>query len=420
MFFGLSFCESLPRDQRIVWEARVSGGMLLPLVTRCCIVGDTRKANDLESSPSSRVDFLLITLEQESWQEQGAGSHRQLEATRLACAGHLALDNPSNAQRLARELLRLAQVEAAPKVLARATTLFASVQLAAGNLDSETGALSLAEQATRLCRESGDLQAEAKAVLMLLQATRQKLEKAPLSGQDGAKRTCLQAMQIAFRLAELQTGLQLAVELLEHLAEVMGTCGTASEALPLATRLRAVCEEDASLHAPVLATTAGIMFKSSRWNECCTFAQDAARLFEESGKQHPAACALSLVAQAQMKLKKCSASRQNARRARRRFGEAGDHEQEIRLRLVVVRACLAKDERGNRQQRDAFREAQEAMKMAAELGKPDLMVSTLAAYAMACYEMDQHETWLNFHLARAGSFLVISFLGKMVSKPEEE
>ena len=93
-----------------------------------------------------------------------------------------------------------------------------------------------------------------------------------------------------------------------------------------------------------------------------------------------------------MKQGKLSASRQNARRARRRFGEAGDHEQEIQLRLVVVRACLAKDERGNRQQRDAFREAQEAMKMAAELGKSDLMAMTLAAYARASYEMGQYES----------------------------
>ena len=181
------------------------------------------------------------------------------------------------------------------------------------------------------------------------------------------------------------------MDLLEGIAEVMTVLGKASEALPLATRLRAVCEDDPSLLAPVLSATGAIMFKSGRFGECCSFAQDAARLHEESGNQHKAACALSLVAQAQMQMGKCSASRQNARRARRRFGEAGDHEQEIRLRLVVVRACLAKDERGNRQQRDAFKEAQEAMKMAAELGRPDLTAMALSAYAMACYEMDQHE-----------------------------
>ncbi|CAE7541422.1 hypothetical protein AK812_SmicGene36723 [Symbiodinium microadriaticum] len=325
-------------------------------------------------------------------QEQGAGSHRQLEATRLACAAHVELENPGHAQRLARELLRSAQVDSTLKVQAYASRLVASVQLAAGDLDSESGAIVAAERAASLSRSCSDLQAEARAVLLVLQAARRKLAKAPLSGQEGAKKTCLLAMQTAFGLADARDGLQLAVELLGSTVETLSLLGKASEALPLATRLQAVCEEDLSLLASILSARGKVMLESRRFGECVSSAQESARLYEESGKQLEAASALSVVAQAQMKQGKLSASRQNARRARRRFGEAGDHEQEIQLRLVVVRACLAKDERGNRQQRDAFREAQEAMKMAAELGKADLMAMTLAAYARACFEMDQHDS----------------------------
>ena len=155
-----------------------------------------------KDSPASCLEHAKEVLD--ILQEHGAGSHRQLEATRLACAAHLALENPSHAQRAARELLRLAQVEALPMVQARAAILFASVQLAAGSLDSESGAIAVAEQAASLCHKSGDLESEARAVLLLLQATQQRLQKAPLSGQDGAKKTCLHAMQIAFRLAELR------------------------------------------------------------------------------------------------------------------------------------------------------------------------------------------------------------------------
>ena len=346
-----------------------------------------------KGAPTSSLEHAKEVLD--ILQEHGAGSHRQLEATRLACAAYLELESSSHAQRLSRELLRLTQVESSEKVRACAATLFASVQLAAGNLDSESGAvgaIAVAEDAASLSHSCGDLQAEARAILLLLQATRQKLEKAPLSGQEVAKKTSVQAMQIAFRLADEQQGLQLAVDLLDGLVEMLSLIGKPSEALSLASRLRNVCDDDASLLAQILSTTGKAMYESRRFGDCVSSAQEAARLYEEGGKQREAASALALVAQAQMKQGKHSASRQNARRARRRFGEAGDHEQEIQLRLVVVRACLAKDERGNRQQRDAFREAQEAMKMAAELGKAELMTMTLAAYTMACYEMDQLES----------------------------
>jgi len=343
-----------------------------------------------KGAPSSCLEHAQEVLD--ILQEQGAGSHRQLEATRLACAAHVELENPGHAQRLARELLRSAQVDSTLKVQAYAARLVASVQLAAGDLDSESGAIAAAERAASLSRSCSDLQAEARAVLLVLQAARRKLAKAPLSGQEGAKKTCLLAMQTAFGLADARDGLQLAVELLGSTVETLSLLGKASEALPLATRLQAVCEEDLSLLAPILSARGKVMLESRRFGECVSSAQESARLYEESGKQLEAASALSIVAQAQMKQGKLSASRQNARRARRRFGEAGDHEQEIQLRLVVVRACLAKDERGNRQQRDAFREAQEAMKMAAELGKSDLMAMTLAAYARASYEMGQYES----------------------------
>ena len=321
-------------------------------------------------------------------QEHCAQSHRQMEVTQLACSAHLALQGQPQALRLAQELLRLTQVEGG-QLSNQAASHLASVQIACGGSEAAR-AVQSAKEALCMSQKSGDPSSEARDLNVLLQAYRAAGAGADEKA-DEIHAACQEAFQVLRALSGAQSGICEAVRLLAEVARALAVLQRPLEILEASLHLRDAVQGDPALEASVLLTISTAMLQAGRRDQCCQYAQDAARLFEEAGQARDAAEALAQLAEVQLKLGKVVAGRANARRARRRFGEICAHEDEIRLRLMVAEASLAKDENGRRQPRDAHHEARDAARLAQALGKPELVARSLATYVRVCYEVDHYD-----------------------------
>ncbi|CAJ1376478.1 unnamed protein product [Effrenium voratum] len=321
-------------------------------------------------------------------QEHCAQSHRQMEVTQLACSAHLALQGQPQALRLAQELLRLTQVEGG-QLSNQAASHLASVQIACGGSEAAR-AVQSAKEALCMSQKSGDPSSEARDLNVLLQAYRAAGAGADEKA-DEIHAACQEAFPVLRALSGAQSGICEAVRLLAEVARALAVLQRPLEILEASLHLRDAVQGDPALEASVLLTISTAMLQAGRRDQCCQYAQDAARLFEEAGQARDAAEALAQLAEVQLKLGKVVAGRANARRARRRFGEICAHEDEIRLRLMVAEASLAKDENGRRQPRDAHHEARDAARLAQALGKPELVARSLATYVRVCYEVDHYD-----------------------------
>lgn len=330
-------------------------------------------------------------------QEQGAGCHRQIAATQLACNALVELgaaDQGGNrpqfakALRLSQELLRLAEMEGSEVVRILASRHLIQTQIACSEARKaiETGKETLQWCLKR--KPSRDYHCEAQILQTILQAPAQL----PNGSQtEEIEHTCGLSLAMIQQLVCSDAGRSQAVELMIQVLKSFTLLGKPLEAWATASQLRELVRDSTS-QAPLVVAMARSMQEAGRLEQSCELGQEAARLFEDQSDDRQAAFALSLVAHAQLKMGKFSVSRQNARRARRRFGEIGDCEEEIRMRMVVAKACSAKDERGNKQTKDALREAQEATKLAVEFGKHDLIAESLALYVEVLFEANQLET----------------------------
>ena len=330
-------------------------------------------------------------------QEQGAGCHRQIAATQLACSALVELgtaDQNGNrpqfakALRLSQELLRLADIEGSEVVRILASRHLIQTQIACSE---PRKAIETGKEILQWCLErkpSRDYHCEGQILQIMLQAQAQLRTG---SQTEEIEHTCGLSLATIQQLACSDAGGSQAVELMIQVLQSFTLLGKPLQAWAAASQLRELVRDSTS-QAPLVVAMARSMQEAGRLEQSCALAQEAARLFEDQSDDRQAAFALSLVAHAQLKMGKFSASRQNARRARRRFGEIGDCEEEIRMRMVVAKACSAKDERGNKQTKDALREAQEATKLAVGFGKHDLIAASLALYVEVLFEADQLET----------------------------
>lgn len=306
-------------------------------------------------------------------QEQCAESRRQMPLVSMACEALLKLKDEAQALRLARELLRLAQVEGS-EVRAPAACQLMRVLLASGKAEE---AIQTGQEGLGYCKD--DL-SRAQLLQYLWQAYGQAKK------QQEMTTLCEVSVRLVCSLVSA-SGRPQAVDL---------TCAMLGADAPveqLAQELRDVLKGDACT-APLLYAMAQAAWRQQRAEPCGQWAQEAARGFEEQLEERPAAEALALAVKAQMAQGKFTAARQNGRRARRRFGELGQHEEELQMRLVVARACLEEDERGKRQQRDAVREVEEATKLAGEMGSAELLASSMATYVEVLFEVGHFETCL--------------------------
>ncbi|CAK9105293.1 Carrier domain-containing protein [Durusdinium trenchii] len=314
-------------------------------------------------------------------QELGASSHRQIALTRLAADAAVQLKDPQQGVRLCQQLVRLCRVEKAevPGVFAALQLLRTLVAAQRWEEAKTTG-----HEILSFCQQKEDLLCEAQVLRLLLEAYRKSSASEMLS-----------TWQRSLELVPLVPQVSTAVELLTEVLQASAPLKRPLEALPCAMQLQALAPME--VKAPLLMAMGSALFEGGALEECCRVAQDSARLAEELGDEGLSARALALVANAQVKLGKFSAARQNARRARRRFGEIGDHEEDVRMRLLVAKACLCQDERGRKQPKDAVREAQEAAKLAKELDEKnsELVVSSLVTLVEVLSEAQEWEKCQN-------------------------
>ena len=330
-------------------------------------------------------------------QEHGAGCHRQIPATQLACKALMELcagkvdSKPefAKALRLSQELLRLADLDSSDVVRILAARHLMEMQIAC---DQASKAIETGKETMKWCqqrRPSSDVYCEGQILQIILRAYGQI--KPPDASQSGEmEQMCHKSVAIVQELAQRETGHDQAVELMTQVLKSFTLLGKPLEALTLASQLRQVVRS--TVQAPLVLAIAAGLYEAGQLEQSCSLGQEAARLFEDQCDEGQAAYALSLVAKAQLKMGKYSASRQNGRRARRRFAEIGDCEGEIRMRIVVAKACAARDERGKKQLKDSVREAQEATKLAVDLGNQDLLVESLSTYVEVLFDADQLET----------------------------
>ena len=327
-------------------------------------------------------------------QEQGAGCHRQIAATQLACSALVELGNAdkdgttaqfTKALRLSKELLRLAEMEGTEVVRVLAARHLMQIQIACSE---PSKAIETGKETLQWClqRPVRDYHYEGQLLQAMLQAQTQM----PHEQREEIERTCSLSVAMMQQLVRSEAGHSQAVELMIQVLKSFTLLGKPLEAWAAASQLRELVR-DSTAQAPLAVAMAKSMQEAGRLEQSCALAQEAARLFEDQCDDGQAAYALSLVATAQLKMGKYSASRQNGRRARRRYAEIGACEEEVRMRLVVAKACSAKDERGNKQIKDAIREAQEATKLAAEIVKHDLLAESLATYVEVLFQADQME-----------------------------
>eukprot|EP00438_Fugacium_kawagutii_P011966 Skav208806 [mRNA] locus=scaffold349:123937:126257:+ [translate_table: standard] len=335
-------------------------------------------------------------------QEQGAGCHRQMAATQLACSALVEIGKPekgcrtstgeahfAKALRLSKDLLRLAEMDTSQVIHMLAAMHLIQVQIACSEPSEavETGKATL-----KWClqRQSGrDYYSEGQILEKMLKAYTQIIPNT--SQKEEMEHACGLSMTIIQHLVSGEAFCQ-AVDLMSQVLKSFTALGRPLEAWAAASQLRELLRgSPGNSEAPLVVAMAAAVQAAGRLEESCKLAQEAARLFEDQADDRQAAMALSLVAKAQLTMGKYSASRQNGRRARRRLAEIGDCEEEIRMRLVVARACSAKDERGIKQTKDAVREAQEATKLAVDLAKQDLVVESFATYVEVLLEAGQLE-----------------------------
>lgn len=335
-------------------------------------------------------------------QEQGAGCPRQMAATQLACSALVELGKAekecrtstgkahfAKALRLSKDLLRLAEMDTSQVIRMLAAMHLIQVQIGCSEPSEavETGKATL-----KWClqRHSGrDYYSEGQILEKMLKAYTQIVPNT--SQKEEIEHACGLSMTIIQQLVSGEAFCQ-AVDLMSQVLKSFTALGKPLEAWAAASQLRELLRGSSGIsEAPLVVAMATAVQAAGRLEESCKLAQEAARLFEDQCDDRQAAMALSLVAKGQLTMGKYSASRQNGRRARRRFAEIGDCEEEIRMRLVVARACSAKDERGIKQTKDAVREAQEATKLAVDLGKQDLVVESFATYVEVLFEAGQLE-----------------------------
>ena len=331
-------------------------------------------------------------------QEHGAGCHRQIPATQLACKALMELSTAgkgdskpefAKALRLSQELLRLADMDSSDVVRILAARHLMETQIACAQASK---AIETGKETMKWCqqmRPSSDVYCEGQILQIILRVYGQ-IKPPDASQRAEMEQMCHKSVAIVQELAQSETGHDQAVELMTQVLKSFTLLGKPLEALTIASQLRQLVRS--TVQAPLVLAIAAAMYEAAQLEQSCSLGQEAARLFEDQCDERQAACALSLVAKAQLKMGKYSASRQNGRRARRRFGEIGDCEGEIRMRMVVAKACAARDERGNKQLKDSVREAQEATKLAVDLGNQDLLVESLSTYVEVLFDADHLET----------------------------